>query len=116
MTKFETTLESFLQSSDFEQGVISSTKASWGGSDYRVELMPDSTWSVLWKNQIGNKYETPGIILVLPTVDDSEVQKYQEATGDSLDNVLHEQFIVEEEELKDELRNALQDKLVMMEM
>lgn len=56
----------------FEDGVISSTKASWGGSGYSVELFDDGTYRILWDNQIGNLYVSPGLILSIPPLCDSD--------------------------------------------
>lgn len=77
------TLNAFLESPDFEDGCTSATKASWGGSGYSVELFTDGTWRVLWDHQIGNKYETPGVILSLPTINDDE---YQQLVNGSVDD------------------------------
>lgn len=95
-TNFEQVLESFLASDDFKSSVISATKASWGGSGYSVELFADGTHRVLWNSQIGNKYETPGVILSLPTISD-----------DVPEEQLSEGFDAEEDELKDEIRERL---------
>lgn len=62
---------SFMDES-FESAVDSSTKASWGGSGYSVELFDDGTYRVLWDNQIGNRYDSPGLILSIPTLDSEE--------------------------------------------
>lgn len=56
----------------FESAVDSSTKASWGGSNYSVELFDDGTHRVLWDNQIGNIYDSPGLILPVPSLGDEE--------------------------------------------
>lgn len=70
--QIKATLNAFIESSDFESGCTSATKASWGGSGYSVELFTDGTWRVLWDNAIGNKYETSGVILSLPAINDDE--------------------------------------------
>lgn len=76
LTGTEQALENFLASKDFKEGAISSTKASWSGSSYKVELFDSGDYRVLWANQIGNRYETPGVILTIPTIDDSELSQY----------------------------------------
>lgn len=60
--------EAFMSES-FQSAVDSSTKASWGGSGYSVELFDDGTYRVLWDNQIGNLYSSPGLILSIPALD-----------------------------------------------
>lgn len=59
-------------STDFQSAVDSSTKASWGGSGYSVELFPDGSYRVLWDNQIGNRYDSSGLILSIPPLGDEE--------------------------------------------
>lgn len=106
---FEQTLEAFLASDDFKQAVIASTKASWGGSSYSVELLPDGQHRVLWNNEIGNLYVSPGVILGVPSFDDSG---YQEA--------LFGEHPIEEDEFFDlcfgcegeEIAQAMRDALV----
>lgn len=52
----------------FEGAVDKSTKASWDGSGYSVELFPDGTYRVLWDNQIGDRYSSRGLILSIPAL------------------------------------------------
>lgn len=113
---FETTLENFLKSDDFEKGVISSTKAGWGGGSYKVELMPDGTWEVLWSNQIGNKYESPGIIMTLPCVSTESMSEYVENGGGTEDQFLSEAFDCEEHDLKESMQDDLSYRLTRREM
>lgn len=96
--KYGPALETFLESGEFGEGVISATKAGWGGSGYSVELFEDGTHRVLWDNQIGNMYESDGVILGLPKIAD-----------DSDSDMLDEAFWAEEDELKAELREKLTD-------
>lgn len=55
-----------------EDAIESSTKASWGGSGYSVELFANGTYRVLWDNQIGNLYDSPGAIIKIPPCSDEE--------------------------------------------
>jgi hypothetical protein len=59
-------------SNDFEDAADSSTKVSWGGSGYSVELFKSGDYRVLWDNQIGNLYSSPGLILKVPSLDSEE--------------------------------------------
>lgn len=63
--------ESFM-ASGFKSAVDSSTKASWGGSSYSVELFDEGYYRVLWDNHIGNLYDSPGLILSVPALADDE--------------------------------------------
>ncbi len=54
--KLSDVAKEFVESPSFKEGCIDSTKASWGGGWYSVELFTNGTWRVLWNNQIGNKY------------------------------------------------------------
>lgn len=67
----EQAFNSFM-STDFEVAVDSSTKASWGGSKYSVELFDDGTYRVLCNNQIGNLYNSPGLIISVPALSEEE--------------------------------------------
>jgi hypothetical protein len=102
--KMTTALEKFLASDDFQSGVIASTKASWGGSGYSVELFPDESYRILWNNQIGNRYETSGQILALPTLDTEGMSEYVDSGAGDEDEFLSEAFYAEEDTLKAEMR------------
>ena len=71
MDSFKAAFESFM-AEDFEDACVSSTEASWNGSGYSVELFEDGSYRVLWDNQIGNLYDSPGIILGIPGLSDDE--------------------------------------------
>lgn len=64
--------ETFKNGSDYYTAFDSSTKASWGGSGYSVELFPDGHYRVQWDNQFGNLYNSPGLILGIPVLGDDE--------------------------------------------
>lgn len=105
-----------MKSDDLKKGVISSTKAFWSGSDYRVELMPDGTWQVHWKNDIGNKYESPGIILALPGVDTEGMQEYVDSGAGTQEDFLSESFDNDVYDIKYSLRDELKFKLSQMDV
>ncbi len=63
--------ENFIQDS-FHEAAISSTRASWSGSKYCVELFDEGTYRVLWSGHIGNVYESRGVILGIPSLNDEE--------------------------------------------
>jgi hypothetical protein len=63
--------DSFMEK-DFQSAVDSSTRASWAGSGYSVELFDDGRYRVLWDNEIGNLYDSPGLILSVPSLIDDE--------------------------------------------
>ena len=104
MAMFDQTLESFINSNEFENAVKSSTTAGWRGSGYSVELFDDGTWRVLWNNQIGNLYMSKGIILGIPQFDNETVNDMQKY-GDDCDL----SFALEE--IAQELREKLLYKL-----
>lgn len=100
----KTALESFIASPDFKDGVISSTKAGFGGSGYSVELFEDGSHRVLWNNQIGNLYQTPGVILSLPQIDPENLEEIE---GWTEEEVQDNAFDLEVNEFEQELRDAL---------
>jgi hypothetical protein len=101
------TLKKFLESPDFAEGCKSATKASWGGSGYSVELFPDGTWRVLWDNEIGNLYISPGEIISLPALDDDDYQQDVIEHGMDEDEYFYLVFENDEDELKQHMRNKL---------
>lgn len=107
ITTLSATLEQFLASPDFKAGVISSTKASWSGSSYKVELFPAGDWRVLWSNEIGNRYISEGKILTLPALDTDDMGQYVEGGAGDEDDFLSEAFYAEEAELAEQMREAL---------
>lgn len=56
----------------FEEAADLATKSSWGGSGYSVELFEDGHYRILWDNQIGNLYNSTGLILSVPSLADEE--------------------------------------------
>lgn len=70
----KTAAQSFVNSPDFADAIVKSTQAGFGGSGYSVELFPDGHYRVLWDNQIGNRYETPGVIVKVPQVSQSDME------------------------------------------
>lgn len=68
---YKDTFEDFLMN-DAEDAIVSSTKASWNGSSYSVELFQDGMYRVLYSGNIGNLYDSDGIILRIPTLSEDE--------------------------------------------
>ena len=68
---FQSAFDNFMAES-FEAACDSSTQAAWGGSHYSVELFDDGHYRVLWANQIGNLYDSPGLLLSIPSLTDDE--------------------------------------------
>lgn len=100
-------LDSFISDNGgrtFEQAVKDSTQAGLGGSGYSVELFEDGTFRVLWNNQIGNLYQSPGVILGIPQFDQETVNDMAEY-GDDADL----SFALEEAE------QTLREKFAMVE-
>lgn len=102
-------LETFLASDEFAEAIIKSTKAGFGGSGYSVELFPDGTSRVLWDNQIGNKYESPGVILSIPQLNDEDYQELVQVAGSDDTAILAKEFFASDllDQFADELREAL---------
>lgn len=55
-----------------EAAILSSTRASWGGGHYTVELFEDGTYRVLAGHHIGNLYQSPGMLLQIPRLTEDE--------------------------------------------
>lgn len=88
---YNTAFDKFM-SEAFEDAVNSSTQASWSGSGYSVELFENGSYRVLWNNNIGNLYDSPGVILGVPSLsdeewdDDSDLRFYDNAEEEIRDN------------------------------
>lgn len=87
---YKEALDNFINNSDdFKRSVVKSTKASWGGSWYAVELFNDGVYRVMWSSDIGDKYISPGIILPIPALTDYEWEDYLIDEDDVfMDNVI----------------------------
>ena len=84
--------QSFLDN-DFEKACISSTKAGWSGSGYSVEFFDDGTYRVLWDSNIGNMYDSPGLILNIPQLSDEEYdEENEEYFFDNCRELIEENF------------------------
>jgi len=101
-----TALEAFLASDDFAEGIVSATKASWGGSGYSVELFEDGSHRVLWDNQIGNLYESPGVILGLSTLSCDDMNEFID-NGGSKEDFFYLEFENDRDEIEKDLRESL---------
>jgi hypothetical protein len=72
-----------------EEDIISATKAGFGGSGYSVEFFPNGQYRTLWDGNIGNLYETPGVIVGLPQLGDDEWDD-SDPSSSFFDNALEE--------------------------
>lgn len=104
---FAETLDKFLASDEFGSALMKATRASWGGSGYSVEIFPDGHWRVLWDNEIGNLYDSPGVILGLPTLDDSDYQECVVDGGMDEEEFFYQVYENDVEELAQSMRDAL---------
>lgn len=100
--ELETALNAFLDSPDFVSGIVASTYyAGFGGSGYSVELFPDGHFRVLWDNQIGNKYDSPGVILGIPALSEKEYDDLMDIVN--TDHTPYRTLQEEQQWLRDEL-------------
>ena len=80
----------------FYEAVNLSTKASWTGSGYSVELFPNGTYRVLRNHNIGNLYDSPGLILGVPPLsqdnwdDENPGIRYYDDAEDEMRDRFHE--------------------------
>jgi hypothetical protein len=63
--QFQAAFDGFM-ATEIEEAIMKSTQASFSGSGYSVELFLDGTYRLLWNGQIGNRYDSPGIIVPVP--------------------------------------------------
>lgn len=100
--------ENFIASEDFAEAVIKSTKAGFGGSGYSVELFEDGTNRVLWNNQIGNRYDSPGVIIPIPQLNDSDYRDVEEIADSSATEDLAKELRYSDllDEIESQMREA----------
>jgi len=64
--------DSFCRSNSYRMGIVFATKAVWNKSTHIVELLPDGTYKLLWKEGIRRSYQSPGVMLVIEHLADEE--------------------------------------------
>lgn len=106
MTNYEKALENFLNDGEFTEALSLATRAGFSGSGYSVELYEDGSFTVLWDNTIGNKYQPKGIILSVPQFSDEDWKEFEdsEQTPVDFDGTLAQQ-----------MRDSLADYEAMLE-
>jgi hypothetical protein len=67
----QSAFEKFM-ANDFESAVDSATKASWAGNGYSVEFFGDGTYRVLQNQSLGNLFDSPGVIMGIPSLSDED--------------------------------------------
>jgi hypothetical protein len=70
--QYQAAFDKFM-ASDIEEAIMKSTQAGFGGGGYSVELFIGGAYRLLWNNQIGNLYESPGMIIGVPQLNDDEM-------------------------------------------
>lgn len=70
---YEQIARDFAVSAEFIPAMIGATHAAWDGSGFSVELFPDGHYRVLWNGQIGNRYQSPGLLVSVPAFEDEYV-------------------------------------------
>ena len=71
---FRNAFENFMTNEqEVRKAIDDSTSASYSGSGYSVELVEDGGYQVLWNNNIGNLYVSPGLIIAIPKLQDDEI-------------------------------------------
>jgi hypothetical protein len=98
MNSYETTLATFIDSEDFLQAILDATEANFNGGGRSVELFDDGSYRALVNNQIGNLYETPGIILGIPVLAEDDYEEVLAAVerGEELAEELRDKLAYEE--------------------
>ena len=78
MNEFERGIREAFDSFMSDDGAVcaaidDSTSAGYGGGSRKLELLPDGCFRVLWSGQIGNLYNSPGIIVSVPELRPEEI-------------------------------------------
>jgi len=102
-------LETFLDSPDFKYAIESATIASWGGAERCLELLPDGSYRILYyehHDHEQSKYDSPGAVLMLPSLDCGEMPQFVEGGG-TQQEWLNYAFANERDEIEKGLREEL---------
>ncbi|HEX9503857.1 MAG TPA: hypothetical protein VF974_06095 [Patescibacteria group bacterium] len=83
MTNYNTLLNRFINSDEFAEEIIKSSKPKtpFSGSYYMVELLPDETCRVLWFRVADDSPVTTGVRLGIPQLSPQEFQELKEEVG-----------------------------------
>jgi hypothetical protein len=106
MTSYETALTSFIESDDFSQAVLDATEANFNGGGRSVELFDDGTYRVLVNSQIGNLYESAGVVLGIPVLNEEDYEDVA-AAGERGEEALEVIRAYYADDLAEELRDKL---------
>lgn len=93
MTNYNAILNRFINSDEFAESIINSTKTkvSLNGSFYMIELLPDETWNVLWFSAANDSPVLPGVKrLGIPQLSSKEFKELQEEVGTEDPQILAE--------------------------
>lgn len=107
--KLEQGLEAFMASPDFKEALIGASIASWKGAERCLELLPDGSYRVLYyehHDRSQGKYESPGAVLLLPSLDCAEMPDFIEQGG-TQQEWYELAFANERDEIEQELREEL---------
>lgn len=92
-TSISTAFEAFMADTKAVEGAIdSSTSASHGGGSYKLELFSDGTYRVL--SQVGNLYDSTGIIISIPALRDDDMAPIDD-DGNELASAFYDNAIEE---------------------
>ncbi len=82
MVNYYTVLNRFINSDEFAEAIIESTKTAFSGSYSMVELLPDESWNVLWFSEADDSPVLPGVKrLGIPQLSPQEFKALQEEVG-----------------------------------
>lgn len=99
---YQEAFDSFMQ--EFDSACDKVTEASYSMSGYSVELCSDGSYRVIWNNNLGNRYDSPGILLGIPpltedeTDDDPDLNFYNRAEQAMKDKFEEAMKLLEESE------------------
>jgi hypothetical protein len=108
--KLEEGLEAFIASPDFKESLIGASIAARLEAKRYVELLPDGSYRVLfYERHEQSKYDSPGAMLLLPSLDCDEMPQFIEAGGteqDWYDLAFANERDEIEKDLREEIKNA----------
>jgi hypothetical protein len=73
-----------------EEAIKESTRLSWGGGYAVVELFDDGTYRCMPTDTVGNKYESPGVIIPIPILTEEEWEEGEDGEEPFFEKAMEE--------------------------
>lgn len=106
MNAFLEALEAFLgDEEEFREAVLLSTRLGWGGGAAFLEMFEDGSYRIIPSHQLGNLYQSPGLIVEIPSISDEEMLELKQTADYDISEALREAAAL----LRDHVAEIMED-------